>query len=274
VLVLIADRIEDNVVVSASGRRFPVEGPVGVFGPGQGRVQHGPFVMAALVALPDRRALPALREAYAHPCWSATDDLALDCTHEHRSLDILVRFVGWMAGQGYRVELTKPLYDRSRHYLGREEGDVVVKPDFEGKVFAGDGRFVQMLVAETMGFDHAGYRASKLRLRDAVRNKPTRYLEHRAHDRRTQEADDRQFRRDLHEFGSAIITEEKDRVSGTPPAPVSAPPASPPARPQPDPPHRAPVLFPASCRHRQSPLLRSGLCTAPRQRLSQRPSPP
>lgn len=74
--------------------------------------------------------------------------LPLDSANERRSLDILVRFREWMGRQGYTVEITKPLHDRSHYYLGSEEPDQVVKPDFEGKVFAPDGRFVRSLVVE------------------------------------------------------------------------------------------------------------------------------
>ena len=74
--------------------------------------------------------------------------LPLDSANERRSLDILVRFREWMGTQGYAVEITKPLHDRSRYFLGGEKPDQVVKPDFEGKVFAPDGRFVRSLVVE------------------------------------------------------------------------------------------------------------------------------
>ena len=119
-----------------------------MFGPGKGRVRTGPFVVAVLVASPDGRAPLAPLKAYAHPCWSASDMLPLDSANERRSLDILVRFREWMGRQGYTVEITKPLHDRSNYYLGSEEPDQVVKPDFEGKVFAPDGRFVRSLVVE------------------------------------------------------------------------------------------------------------------------------
>ena len=80
--------------------------------------------------------------------------LPLDSANERRSLDILVRFQDWMGTQGYAVEITKPLHDRSRYFLGGEKPDQVVKPDFEGKVFAADGKFLRSLVVETLGFRH------------------------------------------------------------------------------------------------------------------------
>jgi len=95
--------------------------------------------------------------AYAHPCWSATDALPMNSTHERRCADILAGFQVWMARKGLTVEVTKPLYDRSRYYLGREEADVVVKPDFEGKVLAADGRFIRTFVIEVMGYSHRIY---------------------------------------------------------------------------------------------------------------------
>jgi len=148
VLVFTAERLKGDVIVAASGTRLTVEGPIAVFGPGSGRVRTGPFVVAVLVASPDGRAALAPLKAYAHPCWSATDMLPVDSSHERRSLNRLVGFEGWMAEQGYVVEVTKPLHDRSRYFLGREEPDQLVKPDFEGKVFAADNRFVKSFVVE------------------------------------------------------------------------------------------------------------------------------
>ena len=57
--------------------------------------------------------------------------LPVDSSKERASLDILVRFQGWMAEQGYAVEITKPLYDRAPYYFGDMAPDQVVKPDFE-----------------------------------------------------------------------------------------------------------------------------------------------
>jgi len=65
VLAFIAERIEGNALVCASGLRLAVEGTISVFGPGQGRVRHGPFVVAMLVASPDGQAPLAPIEAYA-----------------------------------------------------------------------------------------------------------------------------------------------------------------------------------------------------------------
>jgi len=45
----------------------------------------------------------------------------------------------------------------------------VVKPDFEGKVFAADGRFIRSFVVEVMGFDQAVYRAKKQHLKELCR---------------------------------------------------------------------------------------------------------
>jgi len=221
VLVFTAERIEDDVIVGVSGTRLAVEGPIAVFGPGSGRVRTGPFVVAVLVASPDGRAAMAPLKAYAHPCWSATDILPVDSSHERRSLDRLVGFQGWMAEQGYVVELTKPLHDRSRYFLGREEPDQLVKPDFEGKVFASGNRFLRTFVVETMGLDNPTYRARKQRLKEILTRKPGRYLEHLAHDGIAQEDGDQQFRKDLFDFGRTTIRtdQRKDAVA---PAPAAA----------------------------------------------------
>jgi len=45
----------------------------------------------------------------------------------------------------------------------------VVKPDFEGKVFAADGRFVRSFMVEIMGFDQAVYRDKKQQLKELCR---------------------------------------------------------------------------------------------------------
>ena len=166
VLVFTAERLEGDAVAAVSGARLTVEGPISVFGPGSGRVRTGPFVVAVLVASPDGRAPLAPLKAYAHPCWSATDMMPVDSSHERRSLDRLVGFQGWMAGQGYAVEVTKPLHDRSRYFLGREEPDQLVKPDFEGKVFAADSRFLRSFVVEVMGLNSPAYRTRKQCLKD------------------------------------------------------------------------------------------------------------
>ena len=252
VLAFIAERIEDDVVVAVSGTRLTVEGPIAVFGPGKGRVRNGPFVVAVLVASPDGRAPLAPLRAYAHPCWSATDMLPLDSSNERRSLDILVRFQDWMGTQGHAVEITKPLHDRSRYFVDGEEPDQVVKPDFEGKVFAPDGSFVRSLVVETLGFRHAFYRAKKQRLKEILTRKPGRYLEHLAHNGIDPAEGNRRFRKDLLTFGKGVIDTASRRPTPSatpaivplPPAPLSAlSPASP----------RLPLVAPAPPRPAVSP---------------------
>ncbi len=248
VLVFIAERIEDDVVVAASGTRLTVEGPVAVFGPGKGRVRNGPFVVAVLVASLDGRAPLAPLRAYAHPCWAASDMLPVDSANERRSLDILVRFRDWMGTQGYAVEITKPLHDRSQYFLGGEKPDQVVKPDFEGKVFAPDGRFVRSLVVETLGFRHAVYRARKQRLKEILTRKPGHYLEHLAHDGIDPAEGDHRFRRDLLTFGKGVVDAASRRPApGATPAVVPLPPALLPA------PLRPPILAPAALRPAVSP---------------------
>ncbi len=233
VLVFIAGRIEDDVIVAVSGTRLTVEGPIAVFGPGTGRVRTGPFVVAVLVASPDGRAPLTPLKSYAHPCWSATDMLPVDSSNERRSLDILVRFQDWMGTQGYGVEITKPLHDRSRYFLGSEEPDQVVKPDFEGKVFAPDGGFARSLVVETLGFRHAAYWAKKQRLKEILTRKPGRYLEHLAHDGIDPAEGDRRFRKDLLKFGKGVIdTASRKQAPNAAPAIVPLPPAPLPAQPR------------------------------------------
>jgi len=219
--VFTAERLEGDVIVAVSGTRLTVEGPIAVFGPGSGRVRTGPFVVAVLVASPDGRAAMAPLKVYAHPCWSATDILPVDSSHERRSLHRLVGFQAWMAEQGYVVEVTKPLHDRSRYFLGREEPHQLVKPDFEGKVFAADGRFVRSFVVEVMGLNSPAYRARKQRLKEILTRKPGRYLEHLAHDGIALEDGDQQFRKELFEFGQATIRTDK-RKSAAASAPAAA----------------------------------------------------
>jgi len=223
VLVFTAERLEGDVIAAVSGTRLTVEGPIAVFGSGSGRVRTGPFVVAVLVASPDGRA--AMAPLKAHPCWSATDMLPVDSSNERRSLDILVRFRDWMGTQGYSVEITKPLHDRSRYFLGGEEPDQVVKPDFEGKVFAPDGSFARSLVVETLGFRHAAYRAKKQRLKEILTRKPGRYMEHLAHDGIDLAEGDRRFRKDLLMFGTGVIdaASRKQAPSAAPRALLSAP---------------------------------------------------
>ena len=168
--------------------------------------------------------------------------LPLDSANERRSLDILVRFRDWMGTHGYTVEITKPLHDRSRYFLAREEPDQVVKPDFEGKVFAPDGRFVRSLVVETLGFRHAAYRAKKQRLKEILTRKPGRYLEHLAHDGIDPAEGDHRFRRDLLTFGKGVIdTASRRPAPDATPAVVPLPPAALPVPPPvpPRPPHPA-----------------------------------
>jgi len=231
--VFIAGRIEDDVIVAVSGTRLTVEGPIAVFGPGTGKVRHGPFVVAVLVASPDRRAPLMPLKGYAHPCWTASDMLPVDSSNERRSLDILVRFGDWMGTQGYGVEITKPLHDRSRYFLGGEEPDQVVKPDFEGKVFAPDGGFARSLVVETLGFRHAAYRAKKQRLKEILARKPGRYLEHLAHDGIDPAEGDRRFRKDLLTFGKGVIdAASRKQAASAAPAIVLTSPAPLPALPR------------------------------------------
>ena len=263
VLAFVAERIEDDVVVAVSGTRLTVTGPIAVFGPGKGRVRIGPFVVAVLVASPDGRAPLAPLKAYAHPCWSASDMLPVDSSNERRSLDILVRFRDWMGTHGYSVEITKPLHDRSRYFLGGEEPDQVVKPDFEGKVFAPDGRFARSLVVETLGFRHAAYRAKKQRLKEILTRKPGRYLEHLAHDGIDPAEGDRRFCKDLLVFGKSVIdTASRKPTPGTTPATVPLPPTAlpvpPPVPPRPPPPALAPPRLAVSPAPAAVPQILSG----------------
>jgi len=236
VLVFTAERLEGDVIVAVSGTRLTVEGPIAVFGPGSGRVRTGPFVVAVLVASPDGRAAMAPLKAYAHPCWSATDILPVDSSHERRSLHRLVGFQGWMAEQGYVVEVTKPLHDRSRYFLGREEPDQLVKPDFEGKVFAAANRFLRSFVVEVMGLNSSTYKARKQRLKEILTRKPGRYLEHLAHDGIAQDDGDQQFRQALFDFGQATIrADQRKSAAAAAPAAVTGPmpvPASVPSTPR------------------------------------------
>ena len=219
VLIFIADRIEGPELFSASGVRVPVAGPISVFGPGRGRIRQGPFLAAALIASPDGAAPFALLQAYAHPCWLATDMLPVDSTHERRCLDILVRFQTWMAGQGHRVEITKPLYDRSDYYLGRAEPGRVVKPDFEGTIHTAAGAWVRSFAAECKGFDHAEYRAIKAWLKSVIQAKRTYYLDHLAYDPRHTAEHDMNFARDLARLGGWAINKTLNKAAHPPQGP-------------------------------------------------------
>jgi len=171
-----------------------------VFGPGRGNTRTGPFIVAVLVASPDGCAPPVPMKAFAQPCWSAED--------------ILVRFQAWMAEQGCAVGITKPLYDRARHYFGDKEPDQVVKPDFEGTVHAVAGhRFLRTFVVETVGFDTAEYRARKARLKQIPAGKPGCYLEHVAHGGGAQAGNDVRFRKDLLAFGKLVIQADKRKTA-------------------------------------------------------------
>ncbi len=214
VLVFVAARIEGEVVVSASGVRLVVEGPVAVFGPGRGSRRTGPFIVAVLVASPDGRAPPVPMKAYVQPCWSAEDILPLDSARERETLDILVRFQAWMAEEGYAVGITKPLYDRAKYYFGDKDPDQVVKPDFEGTVHAVAGhRFLRTFVTETMGFDTDEYQAKKVRLKRILTGKPGCYLEHIAHGGAAQAGNDMRFRKDLLAFGKLVMQADKRKTA-------------------------------------------------------------
>jgi hypothetical protein len=214
VLVFVAARIEGEVVVAASGARLAVEGPIAVFGPGRGSRRTGPFIVAVLVASPDGCAPPVPMKAYAQPCWSADDILPLDSGRERETLDILVRFQGWMAEQGYAVGVTKPLFDRAKYYFGNEEPDQGVKPDFEGTVHATAGhRFLRSFVVETMGIDTDEYRTKKARLKQILTRKPGFYLEHVAHGGAAQAGCDARFRKDLFAFGKLVMQADKRKTA-------------------------------------------------------------
>ncbi len=214
VLVFAAVRIEGEVIVAASGARLAVEGPISVFGPGRGDRRTGPFIVAALVASPDGHAPPMPMKAFAQPCWSTEDILPLDSGRERDTLDILVRFRAWMAGQGYAVGITKPLFDRAKYYFGDKEPDQVVKPDFEGTVHAIDGqRFLRSFVIETMGMDTDEYRANKVRLKQILTRKPGFYLEHVAYGGAEQAGRDARFRKDLLAFGKLVTQADKRKTA-------------------------------------------------------------
>ncbi len=222
VLALVAEGIEGiegDTLVLAGGGRIGTRGAISVFGPGRGAQRRGPFVIAVLVASPDGQQPLAPSEAYAHPCWSATDMLPVDSSHECRCLDILVRFQGWMAAEGCQVAIAKPLYDRSGYYLGQEAGDAVIKPDFEGAIQAANGGFLRSFAVEVMGYDHPEYRAGKVRVKAAITGKRVHFLEHLAHDPARMEEHDRTFRSSLTQLGRRAISKARD-VPALPAAPI------------------------------------------------------
>jgi len=149
-------------------------------------------------------------EAYAHPCWPATDLRLLDSSYERRCLDILVRFQDWMVAEGCQATLTKPLHDRSSYYLGRDAGDAVIKPDFEGAIHAANGSFLRSFAVEVMGYNHPEYRAAKVRMKAAITGKRVFYLEHLAHDPAGMEEHDRAFRSSLTQLCRRAISKARD----------------------------------------------------------------
>ncbi len=223
VLAFVAEGIEGDTLLLAGGGRIAVSGAISVFGPGRGARRRGPFVVAVLIASPDGQQPLAPLEAYAHPCWSATDMLPLDSSHERRCLDILVRFQNWMTEEGCQVALTKPLHDRSGYYLGQEAGDAVVKPDFEGTIHAAGGGFLRSFAVEVMGYDHPEYRAVKARVKAAITGRRVHYLEHLAHDPARLEEHDRAFRSSLAQFGRRAISKARDMPARLAPPVVSGP---------------------------------------------------
>jgi len=221
VLAFVAEGIEGDTLVLAGGERIAVSGAISAFGPGRGARRRGPFVAAVLIASPDGQQPLAPLEVYAHPCWSATDMLPMDSSHERRCLDILVRFQNWMTEEGCQVALTKPLHDRSGYYLGQEAGDAVVKPDFEGTIHAAGGGFLRSFAVEVMGYDHPEYRAVKARVRAAITGKRVHYLEHLAHDPASLEEHDRTFRSSLAHLGERAISKARDMPARLTPPIVS-----------------------------------------------------
>jgi hypothetical protein len=210
VSTFVAESIEGDTLVAVGGERIVVRGTISVFGPGRGARRRGPFIVAVLVASPDGHQPLAPLEAYAHPCWSPTDLLPLDSSHERRCLDILVRFQDWMATRGCQVALTKPLHDRSGYYLGQEAGDAVVKPDFEGTIHAAGGGFLRSFAVEVMGYDRPEYRAAKARVKAAITGKRVHFLEHLAHDPAVMEEHDRAFRSSLAQLGERAVSKARD----------------------------------------------------------------
>lgn len=219
VLAFVAEAIEGDTLVLARGGRIGISGAISVFGPGRGARRRGPFIATVLVASPDGQQPLAPLEAYAHPCWSATDLLPVDSLHERRCLDILVRFQGWMAAEGCQVAITKPLHDRSSYYLGRDAGDAVIKPDFEGAIHAANGSFLRSFAVEVMGYDRPEYCAVKARVKAAITGKRVFYLEHLAHDPARVEEHDRAFRSSLTQLGRRAISKARD-VPALPAAPI------------------------------------------------------
>jgi hypothetical protein len=160
----------------------------------------------------------------------ATDIVPIDSSHERRCLDILGRFQNWMAAESCQVALTKPLHDRSVYYLGRDAGDAVIKPDFEGAIHAADGRFLRSFAVEVMSYDHPEYRAAKARVEAAITGKRVHFLEHLAHDLARMEEHDLAFRSSLTQLGRRAISKARD-VPALPAAPIrpTLPPAAIPA---------------------------------------------
>jgi hypothetical protein len=75
---------ESNTLVTAGGRRVGIGGAISVFGLGRRARRRDPFIAAVLIAFPDGQQSLSPLEAYAHPCWSATDMLPVDSSHERR----------------------------------------------------------------------------------------------------------------------------------------------------------------------------------------------
>jgi hypothetical protein len=115
-----------------------------------------------------------------------------------------------MAVQGSQVALTKPLYDKSGYHLGRNAGNAVIKPGFEGTIHAANGSFLRFFAVEVMGYDHPEYRAAKARVKAAITGKRVHFLEHLAHDPAGMAENDRAFRSSLAQLGERAVSKARD----------------------------------------------------------------
>ncbi|MGC9272157.1 hypothetical protein, partial [Acidiphilium sp.] len=169
IFITAARSISEGLIEPMEGISLPVIGRLAIFGEieGHGRIQDGaarrpPYLVAALVARPDKDSPAAILRAYAHPVASRSHLLLLDSDNERLTLRNLIDLQGWLAkARNVLMTIEKPQFDLGPEFDptapdASADARPPIIPDFVVRAKAASGAAATVIV-ETMGYDDDRY---------------------------------------------------------------------------------------------------------------------
>jgi hypothetical protein len=181
IFITAARSISEGIIEPMEGISIPVIGRLSIFGEieGHGRIHDAaarrpPYLVAALVARPDKDSPAAILRAYAHPVASRSHLLLLDSDNERLTLHNLIDLQGWLArARNVLMTIEKPQFDLGPEFDpaapdASADARPPIIPDFVVRAKAASGREATVIV-ETMGYDDERYLERKRHVHPLMR---------------------------------------------------------------------------------------------------------